>query len=120
MKYYIKFVFGIGILSVILFSCKESELADGGPCSYSTLTSPATVIKVDRIDSVTTDIQFRVENENGFDTISYRTYFSRFATDADVKKYDLKVGNVFTYEIHEIKKGTCNPYYYTLRLEKYK
>ncbi len=120
LKLLFKSFFGIILFSLLLWSCKSNEITEGGPCSYRTITSPATVISVDRTDSVTNEIQFRVENENGLDTISYRTYFSKYATDAEVKKYEFKVGAIFTYETHEIVKGTCSPYYYSLKLEKYK
>jgi hypothetical protein len=115
-----KFLFISGIISLQFFSCREQLPVDGGPCSYKTNKSPATIIAIVPHDSTCSEIYFSVEKEGKRDTISYSRYFTGWACKDVIEKYDLKMGNVFTFEEHEEIKGTCDPYYYSLTLEKYR
>ena len=84
------------------------------------LETPATIIERQKHDSLYSEILFSVVKASGPDTIYYTRNFSGFASEADIKKYDLRVGNQFVYEEQEIVKGTCSPYFYKLKLEKFK
>jgi hypothetical protein len=100
-------------------SC-SSEKQNGIPCTYDISKSPATVIAVQQIDTRPVyEILFSVQKNGKTDTVRYTQEFPGYATDDDVKKYNLKVGNQFVYE-HQVKiKGDCTPEIYTLKMEKY-
>jgi hypothetical protein len=119
MKFPAGLFIALGI-SIVLISCREHEPTEGGPCKYKITKSAATIIEIQRNDSASAEILFSVINQSGPDTIYYTRYFPGFATNADIEKYDLRIGNQFVYEEHEITEGTCSPYFYRLTLEKYK
>ncbi|CAN5902851.1 hypothetical protein BH11BAC7_BH11BAC7_12960 [soil metagenome] len=112
-------IFSCLLICIGLFSCKENEVPDGGPCSYSTSTSGATVIEIEKTDSLHSEIKFAVVNENNPDSITYSQFFHEYATAEIIQKYDLQPGNVFSYEEHYIVKGACTPKYYSLTLKKF-
>jgi hypothetical protein len=43
-----------------------------------------------------------------------------YDTQEIIKKCDLRMGNALQFEEHEIVKGTGQPYFYRLKLKKYK
>lgn len=105
-------------ITCFLLSCHE--VPDGGPCTYKITKTPATVIAIQQQDSLYSEILFLVPNGEFSDTLYYTRNFSGFASKADIAKYDLKVGNDFTYEEHQIESGHCSPHYFVLKLEKFR
>jgi hypothetical protein len=115
-----RFILFACLFSLAMISCKERDHVDGGPCSYKKKISPATIIAIEQIDSAHSEIRFAVIKSSGPDTVAYSHFFHEFATGQVIEKSDLHVGNALQFEEHEIVKGTCNPYFYRLKLEKYK
>lgn len=108
----------ISLLISLLISCHEIE--NGGPCTYKITKTPATVIEIQKHDSLYSEILFYVPNGEYSDTLYYTRNFPGFASQADIEKHDLKVGNQFTYEEHKIETGHCTPLMFRLKLEKFK
>jgi hypothetical protein len=115
-----RMLFAGAIISSFLFSCRDRGPVDGGPCAYQVNKLPATIIAIEKHDSISSEILFEVETAGKKDTLYYTRNFPGWATNDDIAKYDLKLGNRFVYEEHEITKGTCNPLYYRLTLVKFK
>jgi hypothetical protein len=105
------------VFFLLILSCHEID--NGGPCTYKITKTPATVIEIQKHDSLYSEILFFVPNGEFSDTLYYTRNFPGFASQADIEKYDLHVGNDFTYEEHKIETGTCTPHYFVLKLEKY-
>ncbi|CAN5902875.1 hypothetical protein BH11BAC7_BH11BAC7_12970 [soil metagenome] len=114
------------ILIVLFFSFAfigkanaQREKPKGGSCSYKTEIFPATVIMVANIDSIRVFILFSVEKYGTIDTISYYSEFHIHPGKEVIDKYDLRVGNVFNYEVKSIISGHCSPHIERLMLTKY-
>jgi hypothetical protein len=113
-------ILAAGIISLLIISCREQGETDGGPCSYRINKLPATIIAIENRDSATAEILFETETNGKKDTLYYTRTFVGWATPDLIARYDLQVGNRFVYEEHQITKGTCNPHFYRLTLEKFK
>jgi hypothetical protein len=115
-----QFIFPCALSVLLITACHERGTPSGGPCSYKINVSPAKIIRVTPVDSTHSQVEFSVVKDNGPDTIAYSEYFHAYASADEIRKYELVPGNEMIFQQHEIVKGTCNPYYYSLKLKKYK
>jgi hypothetical protein len=117
MKIGCSFLFAL-LLTLLLPACHDIT-PNGEPCTYKITKSPATVIAIQPHDSLYAEILFFVTVQGKADTLFYTRQFPGFASNADIEKYDLRIGKQFLFEEHEIEKGNCSPYFNWLKLEKF-
>lgn len=112
-------------IAAVLIACnsnKEKEEPTGGPCSYETKIYPATVIKIEKKDSLKADIIFRIDDNTGRlyrDSVSWYMEKREWILLSMIEKDRIGVGRKYQYEVQRIISGSCNPAIETLKLEKY-
>lgn len=107
------------------FGCRQNQQQniDGGPCSYSITTQPATIIAIYPLtaDSSEYELVFEVKHsEEQVDTLYFRTEFSRYLTKSEFISGQYGLGKSMTYEHRSITSGACNPDIFMLKMEEYK
>lgn len=114
------------VLSLIFYfvisGCKNCKgQVDGGPCSYTTKYYPAQVIDIFEIDSLYSEIYFLLKDSTVIDTdtMTYSSEFTGYINTDTLRKKDIKIGDLFKYEIKDIQSGHCSPHLERLLLEKY-
>jgi len=116
------FLICIITLFPFLFSCNSNE-PDGGPCTYDKKIYPATVIGIEKKDSLNADIIFRVNDLNGNiyrDSVSWFREKKEWMPLTKIKNDTIAIGKIYTYEVWRIITGHCNPNIELLKLEESK
>lgn len=117
-KYFL--VFGVMILQAVGCNDSDKEIPAGGPCSYSTTTYPARLVKMEKKDSAHFDAIFEVYYSYEWkDSISYYRHFKQFLTQEKIIADQLDTGSVWQYRVDKIISGDCNPKIERLVMEKY-
>ena len=120
-RYVFFLIIAVAVLPLVVFSFfKKTKGVDGSACKYEISSFPAKVIGIEKADSVFFEISFSITMNDKTETLYYSRELGRFASDADIKNFDLKEGYIFSYEQHTRISGTCEPEFFILRLEKYK
>lgn len=104
------------------YNCNSHEEPEGGPCTYETKIYPATIIAVEKTDSLHAELLFRIEDEYGKiyrDSVSWYMENKNRLKISDLKKDSVIPGKKYKYMIDLIKTGSCNPHIERLTLEKY-
>lgn len=120
----IKLVIGVAlfvlvIVGVYFFIFKEKGQITGGPCSYTTIQFPATIVDIAAIGDNESDIKFTVEGYGNTDTLSFYVANNKAVSNQIIFEKGFKVGDVLVFECDEILTGTCNPSICGFKLEKY-
>jgi hypothetical protein len=94
----------------------------GGGCTYRYDTAIAEVVKINKIDTDRYDILF-VLHRNGpglvsGDTLHYAKEKKGLLSTAELKAWDVKMGNNYPYIVSTILSGACNPQMTQLVMEK--
>jgi|SRR3990172_9814136 len=106
-------IIAVAVLPLFVFSfLKNDEVSE-------VLSFPAKIIGIEEADSNLFEISFSVTMNNKTETLYYSRELGRFASEADIKNFDLKIGNVFTYKQHLLPSGNDEPEFFVLTLEKY-
>jgi hypothetical protein len=103
---------------VIVFSQPRHKA--GGSCGYNYTHSPAVVLYTRPWGHEHTEIVFAITGGNGPDTVTYSQINHSPVHEDTVKKYNIKRGDVFTYEVGNIYKGSCSPRILRIKLVPYK
>ena len=114
------FIYTIALFPFLL-SCNSNE-PDGGPCTYDNKVYPATVISIEKKDSLYAELLFRIEDESGKlyrDSVSWFMENKHWLKISDLKKDSITPGKKYKYRIDLLKSGSCNPNLERLTLEKY-
>lgn len=120
----IKLIIGVAlsllvIIGLYFFIFKEKGQITGGPCSYTTIQFPATIVDIAEIGDNESDIEFAVDGYGNTDTLSYYVTNNKAVSNQIIIEKEFKVGDVLVFECDEILTGTCNPSICGLKLEKY-
>lgn len=110
------------VIIVVLLSCNNNGQTEGGPCTYDTKIYPATVIGIEKKDSLYADIIFRINDDTGNiyrDSVLWSIESNRLIEMILIEKDSIAVGKKYQYRIDNIKTGTCNPNIERLKLEKF-
>src|SRR5574337_817282 len=105
------------LLLLLAFSCHNPIIhTDGGPCTYTTDTIPATVIAIQPHDSLHSEILFTVQKTPGkTDTLYYTKELGRpYATNEELENMGVEEGAQFIYLHESITDGTCTPEMFAL------
>jgi hypothetical protein len=116
--YFISFV-----VPVVLRACNGWDEPDGGPCSYDKKKYPATVIGIEKKDSLNAEVYFRVNDLSGNvyrDSVSWSMEKKEWMALAKIEKDSISIGKKYTYQVWKILTGHCNPDIKLLELEEYK
>jgi len=112
------------ILTFNVVSCNNDKGEPaGGPCTYDKKYYPATVIDIDKKDSLNADIIFRVSDLNGNiyrDSVSWYIEKKEWTLFSKIEKDSILVGKKYMYEVWEMTDGACNPHVEILKLEAFK
>ncbi|MFN8243304.1 MAG: hypothetical protein U0X40_04545 [Ferruginibacter sp.] len=98
------------------------DIPDGGPCSYKTMVSPATLVALHDISNQEYDAEFALERDNSgkTDTLYYSTFNNyHYLRRDELPKDSLQIGKQYTYEEQKIVSGSCVPDISTIRLVPY-
>ena len=119
-----KFYNSLALFSVIIISCSDNRNNNvaGGPCTYEKKFYPATVIKIEKKDSLNADIIFKIEDGAGNvyrDSVSWYMENKGLASIVQIEKDSIAIGKKYTYEVWKIITGHCNPDIERLALEKF-
>ena len=108
---------------VILVACNSRDEPDGGSCTYDKKKYPATVIGIEKIDSLNAEVYFRVNDSLGNvyrDSVTWSREKKEWMSLAKIEKDSISVGKKYTYEVWKIITGHCNPDIEILKLEECK
>jgi len=108
---------------IILISCNDDENMAGGPCTYDEKIFPATLVRLEKMDSVRYDALFIIEDSSSMerkDSIRYSILTNgHYITSAEVISDSLAIGKKYQYITQTIKSGSCNPNIDMLVLKQY-
>jgi hypothetical protein len=116
LRYIISF-----LVPVILVACNSWDEPDGGPCTYDKKKFPATVIGIEKKDSLNAEVYFRVNDLSGNvyrDSVAWSREKKEWMLLSKIEKDSIAVGKKYTYEVWKIISGHCNPDIELLKLEE--
>jgi hypothetical protein len=106
---------------VVLVACNSWDEPDGGSCIYDKKKYPATVIGIEKKDSLNAEVYFRVNDSLGNvyrDSVTWSREKKEWMSLAKIEKDSIAVGKKYTYEVWKIITGHCNPDIEILKLEE--
>jgi hypothetical protein len=111
-------------ITIIIFaSCNNDENAAGGPCAYDEKIFPATLTRLEKIDSLHYDALFIIKDSSGLDgkdSIRYSILNNGYyITAEEVISDSLVIGKKYQYITQTIRSGSCNPNIDMLLLKPY-
>lgn len=111
-------------IAVFIFSsCNDDDNESGEPCTYDEKILPATLVRLEKIDSLRFDAVFTIEYpaiKEGQDSIRYSILNNGYYINAGEVIFDsLAVGKKYQYITQTIKSGSCNPNIDMLLLKPY-
>ena len=109
-------VLGVGsfFIQIVFNKTKKKD-----ECDYSIAFFPAELIHADTVKAGYCDFLFRVQKDEGADTVSYSSEFGGYASFEQINKNHLVLGETFQYAVKKLKKGDCPPLVEGLLLIKY-
>ncbi|MDQ3111152.1 MAG: hypothetical protein M3R17_14760 [Bacteroidota bacterium] len=113
------FLFVFLAFPALAFAQHGKTKPDGGGCGYHYTHSPAIVYFIHPEMNNVSDIFFIVNTDYGTDTLTYRSMNNRNVPNDTIRKYNIKRGDVSTYEEGRIYSGSCSPRIVQIKLVKY-
>ncbi len=109
---------GVGSFFIqILFNKDKKDPLEG--CEFDKKIFPAEVIAVKSVGNKNSDVFFLVETDQGMDTLVYSKEFGSYASDDQLQRKGITLGERFQYHVQDLIKGDCNKRVTVLALEKY-
>ena len=100
------------ICCLLLYNCHNSQIADGGPCSYSVNRYQAEVISIDSTNPSEVNIKFVCSeyiSKKEKDTFSYFGLYNSYLTSALIREKKIHPGQKIPFQVDLIETGSCNP-----------